>query len=169
MYRPVPPHRMGKAPRLRMSAIARAKSCWKRYTLYCVPGSAMSIRWYGISPYSQRSLPVPMSIPRYTCLESAEIISHRTAPEGPCDPGATLPASGSPPSSGVKVAPWVPGPSRPSSRASLTAYLVFPDAVGPNTHIKSIEPDRMALRSPSTSITSAEGNAATMFLTLCIA
>ena len=31
--------------RARMSAQARAKSCWNCQTLYCVPGSAMSIRW----------------------------------------------------------------------------------------------------------------------------
>ena len=79
MYIPVPPHRTGTAPRLRISAYARRKSCWNCHTLYCVPGSAMSMRWQGISPYSARSLPVPMSIPRYTWRESAEMISPPSA------------------------------------------------------------------------------------------
>ena len=45
-------------------------------------------------------------------------------------------------------------------RASRTAYFVFPEAVGPRTHIRSISPERYLSRISLTLISSAGGSSA---------
>ena len=66
--------RAGPSPRCRRSRHAPAAAC--RATDQSSDGSATSTRWCGTTARSETvGFAVPMSIPRYTCIESSETIS----------------------------------------------------------------------------------------------
>src|SRR5215471_16157117 len=67
---------MGSLPRAVISSMSPYALFWKSATEYRVSRSITSIRWCLTPCISPRvSFPVPISRPRYTCRESADMIS----------------------------------------------------------------------------------------------
>src|SRR5690606_17227035 len=71
-YRPEPPTRIGGEPSARSRSINGRTSRWYSATLAVRVTSQTSSRWCGTPRISSRvSLAVPMSMPAYSCMESA--------------------------------------------------------------------------------------------------
>ncbi len=72
----MPPTSSGRRPRASMSAIAARAAAWNSDTVNSSAGSTRSSRWCGTARCSAGvGLAVPMSMPRYTCMESTVTIS----------------------------------------------------------------------------------------------
>ena len=72
----MPPTSTAWPPRCSIAASAALASAWYRTTVTSSEGSARSIPWWGTSARSAaEGLAVPMSMPRYTCIESTETSS----------------------------------------------------------------------------------------------
>lgn len=118
-YRPEPPTRIGRRPRERMSAMASRARRWYPATSAVSVTSRTSNTWWGTPRRSSGViLAVPMSMPRYSCIESALTTSPSRASARATE-SAVLPAAVGPTTAitgGCRVG--VPPPaSRRSPRA----------------------------------------------------